>query len=197
MVQNYKEIRKLFTAENLRFGISLLLAFFVLSSKHIIIYNEETLVLLCFIGFLFFSSYMISDSIENSLNERSLAIYSELQNSLHLKESLLIDLINEHKKQILLKTILNSSGSLSKFSISELSLISSQRQKALHALFSQHVQQKLKALLDSQVNLQEKMQKTIVNGFRGNVLEVFQLSKKTLQPKLVQQALQQLRAHVS
>jgi len=55
--------------QDLRSNISLLiiivLAFFVLSSKHIIIYNEETLVLLSFIGFLIFSYNMLSDSVES------------------------------------------------------------------------------------------------------------------------------------
>ena len=88
MMQLSEKIRKLFV-EDLQSNLSLLgmglLAFFVLSSKHIIIYNEETLVLISFIAFVLFSYSMLSSQVENSFNERSLAIYNELQNSLMLK----------------------------------------------------------------------------------------------------------------
>jgi len=76
-----------------------LLAYFVLSSKHLIIYNEETLVLFSFIGFVLLSLHMMGESIENSLNERSLAISQELENSLQVKDQLLQELFQEHQKQ--------------------------------------------------------------------------------------------------
>jgi len=165
--------------QDLRSNISLLiiivLAFFVLSSKHIIIYNEETLVLLSFIGFLIFSYNMLSDSVESSLNERSLAIYNELQNSVQLKEQFLKELLEEHKKQLSLKNLLNK---FHQFSSSEILEMNNQRQKALNNIFAQEIQQKLKTLLFSQNTFQEKLQKVIVSGFRTSVLEEFQSSKK-------------------
>jgi len=182
--------------QDLRSNISLLiiivLAFFVLSSKHIIIYNEETLVLLSFIGFLIFSYNMLSDSVESSLNERSLAIYNELQNSVQLKEQFLKELLEEHKKQLSLKNLLNK---FHQFSSSEILEMNNQRQKALNNIFAQEIQQKLKTLLFSQNTFQEKLQKVIVSGFRTSVLEEFQSSKKTMKPKLLQEALRQLKAH--
>jgi hypothetical protein len=195
MAQVSEKIRKLFT-EDLRSNISLLvmilLAFFVLSSKHIIIYNEETLVLISFIGFILLSYNMLSDTIENSLNERSLAIYNELQNSFQLKEEFLKELLEEHKKQLSLKSILNT---FNQFSSHEIVQMNNQRQKALTHVFSQEVQQKLKTLLLSQNTLQEKLQKVIASGFRASVLEEFQFSKKTMKPKLLQEALRQLKIH--
>lgn len=195
MMQIYAKIRKILT-EDIKSNMSLLimsiLAFFVLSSKHIIIYNEETLVLISFIGFIIFSYSMLSDSVENSLNERSLAIYNELQNSFQLKEQFLKELLEEHKKQLSLKNLLNV---FNKFSSYEILQMNSQRQKALHNVFSQEVQQKLKILLLSQNTLQEKLQKVIASGFRASVLEEFQFSKKTMKPKLLQEALRQLKMH--
>ncbi len=177
---------------NMSLFIILVLAFFVLSSKHIIIYNEETLVLLSFIGFLIFSYNMLSDSVENSLNERSLAIYNELQNSFQLKEQFLKELLEEHKKQLSLKNLLNK---FHQFSSSEILDMNNQRQKALNNIFAQEIQQKLKTLLFSQNTFQEKLQRVIVSGFRASVLEEFQSSKKTMKPKLLQEALRQLKAH--
>lgn len=194
-MQVFEKIRKFFI-EDLRSNLSLLimslLAFFVLSSKHIIIYNEETLVLISFIGFILLSYNMLSDSIENSLNERSLAIYNELQNSLQLKEQFLKELLEEHKKQLSLKNILNT---FNQFSSYEILQINNQRQKALKNVFCQEVQQKLKTLVLSQNTLQDKLQKVIASGFRDSVLEEFQFSKKTMKPKLLQEALRQLKIH--
>ena len=194
-MQVFEKIRKFFI-EDLRSNLSLLimslLAFFVLSSKHIIIYNEETLVLISFIGFILLSYNMLSDSIENSLNERSLAIYNELQNSLQLKEQFLKELLEEHKKQLSLKNILNT---FNQFSSYEILQMNDQRQKALKNVFCQEVQQKLKTLVLSQNTLQDKLQKVIASGFRDSVLEEFQFSKKTMKPKLLQEALRQLKIH--
>jgi len=47
-----KDAGKLITSENLSSLSVALLIFFVLRSKHIIIYNKETLVVLCFFGFI-------------------------------------------------------------------------------------------------------------------------------------------------
>jgi len=73
--------------------------------------------------------------------------------------------------------------------------MNNQRQKALNNIFAQEIQQKLKTLLFSQNTFQEKLQKVIVSGFRTSVLEEFQSSKKTMKPKLLQEALRQLKAH--
>jgi hypothetical protein len=135
---------------------------------------------------------MLSESIENSFNDRSTAIFTELQNSIQLKENLLKELLEEHKKQLSLNTFLHS---LNMFSNNELSLISTQRQKTLQLVFSQQVHQKLKSLFLSQNATQERLQNALKNGFRASVLEEFNFSKKTMKPKLIQQALQQLKTH--
>ena len=103
-----------------------------------------------------------------------------------------VDLLEEHKKQLSLNTFLHS---LNMFSNNELSLISTQRQKTLQLVFSQQVHQKLKSLFLSQNATQERLQNALKNGFRASVLEEFNFSKKTMKPKLIQQALQQLKTH--
>ena len=79
------------------------------------------------------------------------------------------------------------------FSFKELSAISGDRQKALQFIFAQQIQQKLKTLANSQNATQENLQIALQKGFRGSVLEEFNFSKKTLKPKLIQQALDQLK----
>jgi Ca2+/Na+ antiporter len=191
MTQKSVEIRSYLTRENLTLLTTGLLGFFVLSSKHIIIYNEETLVLLSFIGFVLFSTRMLGESIESSLNERSTAILNELQNSLLLKENLIQEVLAENQKQVLLQKFLHA---LKNFSKNELLWINGQRRKALESLFSQQMNQKLKSLVISQNATQEKLQSALQKSFRGSLLEEFQFSKKVLKPKLIQQALQQLKS---
>jgi len=169
-----------------------LLGFFVLSSKHFIIYNEETLVVISFIAFVLFSYNMLNQSIQDSLNERSTAIYNELQNSLQIKEYLLKELLEEHKKQLSIKNLLNT---LNKFCSSEILQVNSQRQKALQNVFAQQIQQKLKTLLLSQNKVSELLQEVIVAGFRASVLEEFQNTKQYIKPKLLQEALCELKTY--
>ena len=179
-----------FISQNLKLVTIGILGFFVLSSKHFIIYNEETLVVISFIAFVIFSYRMLNQSIENSLNERSNAIFNELQNSIILKENLLCELLEEHKKQLHLTKFVNN---VREFSFKELSAISGDRQKALQFIFAQQIQQKLKTLANSQNATQENLQIALQKGCRGSVLEEFNFAKKTLKPRLIQQALDQLK----
>jgi hypothetical protein len=195
MTQNssvFSRLKDFFTPENLSsLGVGLLI-FFVLSSKHIIIYNEETLVVLCFFGFIATCQMMFSESIQSSLNERSNAIQLELVNSVNLKEQLVQNLIEEHEKQLSVQSRIRSLG---QFSLNEIAQISSQREKALQTLFINEINQKLKTLsnLGSAGPMAGKIQSAISMGFRGVVLEEFHRSKKTLKPKFVHQAVNALK----
>ena len=63
-------------ASTLLFGS---LAFLVLSSKNIIIYNEEILIGLSFLAFLLFSSMTMGESIREAFTFRKETIQKELQ----------------------------------------------------------------------------------------------------------------------
>ena len=76
------------------------LAFSVISSKHIIIYNEEILVSLSFLFFVIFVSFYFGDTIKESLDERKKLIESELQNFLNLKKESYKTLFKIHEKFI-------------------------------------------------------------------------------------------------
>jgi len=190
--ERLKGLSQLITSENLSSGGIALLIFFVLSSKHIIIYNEETLVFLCFFGFIATCQMMFSESIQSSLNERSQAIQLELLNSVNLKEQLVQNLIEEHQKQLLIQSTIRGLG---QFSLNEIAQISSQREKGLQTLFTNEINQKLKTLsnLGSGGPMAGKIQNAISLGFRGVVLEEFSRSKKTLKPQFVQQAVNALK----
>lgn len=189
MIQNAVSwIQKMFQPDNrlfLRLGI---LALLTLSSKHIFIYNEETLVLISFIAFIFTCQKMAGESIKNSLDERSQLIAQELQNFYNLKEQLVIELIEEHQKQLSIHSLIKKIG---QFSIIEMKNISVQKKKALEALLKDQIESKLNTLITFS-NVSNQLQEAISTSFRGAVLEEFYKSKKQLQPALVKQAVTNL-----
>jgi len=169
-----------------------LLAYFVLSSKHLIIYNEETLVLLSFIGFVLFSTHMMGESIENALNERSVAISQELQNSLHVKDQLLQELFQEHQKQFSFQKLFQT---FHQSTTREILAIHGQREKALQSIFAHEIAQKLQGIFTSHQSFQEQLQQSVGLGFRASVHEAFIAQKKIMKSTLLQDALRQLKRH--
>lgn len=150
------------------------LAFCVLSSKNIIIYNEETLVALSFLSFVFFIFHYYGNTIQESLNERGAVIKLELQNlGLGRLESL-EQVFKKHQKLSALNTGLSL---VSKFTIKELVGATSQGSSVLGALFSQQMDQKLKTLSISKSAIQQKLQQYMAEDILGTVHVYFQRSK--------------------
>ena len=133
----------MFTTQKLRMYLFLFLAFCVFSSKHIIIYNEETLVALSFFLFIFFVSRYFGNTITESLNERSQVIQQELQNFLNIKEHSFQELLTEHKK---VSGLVNGLKNLTVFTTNQLHTLNSNTQKALNNIFIDQIQSKLKTL---------------------------------------------------
>ena len=79
--------------EKLRPYIFAFLAFCVLSSKHIIIYNEEILVAITFFAFVYFVYRYFGQTIQESLDERSQGIRQELESFFVLKKTALEEVV--------------------------------------------------------------------------------------------------------
>lgn len=185
---NQNIIQKMFQPDNRLFLRLAILALLTLSSKHIFIYNEETLVLISFIAFIFTCQKMAGESIQSSLDERSQLIAQELQNFYNLKEQLVLELIEEHQKQLSIHSLIKKIG---QFSILEMKNISIQKKKALEALLKDQIENKLNTLITFS-NVSNQLQEALSTSFRGAVLEEFYKSKKQLQPTLVKQAVTHL-----
>lgn len=143
------------------------LAFCVVSSKHIIIYNEEILVALSFLFFVIFVSFYFGNNIKESLDERSISIESELQNFLTLKKDCLNELFKEYKKAAACKQILQK---LTKFTKLQLKNKGVGSEKALKTIFSQQTNHKLKNISYTNFNLKSKIQQIISDQLLTNVL---------------------------
>lgn len=163
----------MFNNEKLRFYLFVFLAFAVLSSKNILIYNEETLVALSFFCFIFFVLHYFGNTIKDSLNERSQVIREELQNFLILKENSFQELLSQHQK---VSGLLKAMGVLNTFTKNELNLLNTNGEKALKNMFSFRIQSKLKTLVFSKLMVQQRLQLLLSEKIISNVLVTF--SKK-------------------
>ena len=160
----------MFTNEKLRLYLFIFLAFSVLSSKNILIYNEETLVALSFFCFLFFILHYFGNTIQESLNERSQVIREELQNFLILKENSFKELLSQHQK---ISGLLKALSVLNAFTKNELNVLNSNGEKALKNLFSSRIDNKLKTLMFSKLMVQQKLQFLLSEKIISNVLVAF------------------------
>lgn len=80
----------------LRWYVSAFLLWCVLSSKHILIYNEETLVALSFFLFVYLTYTYAGDAIGESLDSRGQDIAQELQHYLQVRGDSLQALAQAH-----------------------------------------------------------------------------------------------------
>ena len=170
----------MYSNEKLRYFIFLFLTFCVLSSKNILIYNEETLVALSFFCFIFFISTYFGQTIQDSFNERSQVIQQELQNFLNIKFLSFQELLQQHQK---ISTVVTTMKTLDTFTHREILSFKKNGTKILRTLVTQQIQQKLKALGVSKLMVQQKLQWSLSENILSNVLLVSQTTKTGLQSK--------------
>jgi hypothetical protein len=188
----------MYSNDKLRLYIIAFLSFCVLSSKHILIYNEETLVALSFFCFLFFVYRYFGNSIKDSLNERSQSIQFELQNFVILKQSSLQELLQEHQK---VSELVKAMKNINLFTKRELTGLKVHGGKALKNSFLEQLQQKFKnldffnslALQKLQLLISEKLFLSFFLSFKkkkqkktksGNLSIPLQLQKKSVKKAL-------------
>ena len=143
------------------------LAFCVLSSKHIIIYNEELLVAITFLAFVVFIFQYFGATVKESLDERRFEIKSELERFFLLKKESLTELAIEHKKVSLLKKAL---ASLKGFTQEEAMEAASRGNDALKETFAHQITEKLVPLSLPEISLQSKWQERLASSQLGLVL---------------------------
>lgn len=188
----------MFSSDKLRYYMFAFLAFCVLSSKNIIIYNEETLVALSFFCFIFFVSHYFGNTITESFQERSEIIQQELQNFLTIKEESLRQLVQEHQK---ISGIVQGVKNLAGFTAIQVQTLTTTTQKALRNVFTDQIHVKLKTLSFSKLLLQQRLQYLLAEDILSNVLvasQEFKTKGTTVSQKTIQNVIQlvvQSKAH--
>ena len=165
----------MFGNQKWRYYLFAFLAFCVCSSKHILIYNEETLVLLSFVAFLFFISHYYGNTIKESLNERGLVIKGEREDFIVRKEKSLKELLQEYQKLLFVKKNLQP---LSQLTDQQLNSASESGSLQLDLTFSQQVNEKLEKLPASKTNFQQTLQQVMTTNLLDVVLVQLSRSNK-------------------
>jgi F0F1-type ATP synthase membrane subunit b/b' len=168
------------------------LAFCVLSSKHIIIYNEELLVAVSFLAFVLFSLHYFGNTIQESLDERRDGIKAELERFFFLKRESLEELSQQHDKVSLLKRGLDSLRECTKGEAVE---GAARGAASLKEIFAQQVGQRLQSMLLATSPLLTKWQDHVAQSQLGSVLFTLEKGKEkstSWNPRVAERALEML-----
>lgn len=170
------------------------LAFCVLSSKHIIIYNEEILVALTFGAFIVFVTQYFGKTIQESLDERSQTIEGELNNFFLFKKESLHHLCQEHQK---LTRLQEGFASLDRLTQGQIERKSQQATQTVSALLSQQLKSRFTALSAATPSLESEWQEKMALSQFPYLLYSFsqkgEAKERGWDPKRVKKAIDLLR----
>lgn len=141
-----------------------------LSSKKILIYNEEMIVAACFIGFIIFSRKSLGNTfIKVPLDGRIQAIQEELQQFLNPNEVVLLE---SNEQQRLLRISLRICGTV----VESLPIARCvpKCEKTVQALLCRNLNVKLATLLNAISSRRIRLQDDLVTGFHFSVSERFE-----------------------
>jgi hypothetical protein len=173
---------------NLRLSLGAFLIFCVVSSKHLVIYNEETLVALSFFLFVIFVAQYFGETISESLQERSQVIQHELHNFLTLKAESSQELVAEYHKVARLVAFVQM---LADFTAHELNRFQSWSHQRVQNTCGFEILEKFKLLGFSKLALQQTLQQGLSQNLLSSVVVYCQQhsAKVKLSSKTIDQAL--------
>ena len=139
-----------------------------LSSKKILIYNEEMIVACCFIGFIIFSRKSLGKTFKVTLDGRIQAIQEELQQFLNPNEVVLLE---SNEQQRLLRISLQICGTV--VESLPMARCAPKCEKTVQALLCRNLNVKLATLLNAISSRRIHLQDDLVTGFHFSVSERF------------------------
>jgi hypothetical protein len=131
-----------------------------LSSKKILIYNEEMIVAACFIGFIIFSRKSLGNTFKATLDGRIQAIQEELQQFLNPNEVVLLE---SNEQQRLLRISLRICGTVVKSL--PMARCTPKCEKTVQALLCRNINVKLATLLNAISSRRIRLQDDLVTRF--------------------------------
>lgn len=166
-----------------------ILAFSVLSSKQIIIYNEEILVALNFFAFVWFTAHYYGQQIQDALDERGNQVAQGLQNYVKAKSEFLQLCKQEYEKQLYFAVQIRHLGVFSKQEMVQAAIHGELR---LHQAVPALVLPKLQYLASSQLAIQQELQQQVALHLCTRILENYRSASSTIRNSLVVQSIRRL-----
>jgi hypothetical protein len=157
-----------------------ILSICALSSKKILIYNEEMIVAWCFIGFIIFSRKSLGNTFKATLDERIQAIQEELQQFLNPNEVVLLE---SNEQQRLLRVSLRICGTV--VESLPMARCAPKCEKTVQALLWRNLNVKVATLLNATSSRRTRLQDDLVTGFHFSVSERF-VPGSTLKASIVE-----------
>lgn len=139
-----------------------------LSSKKILIYNEEMIVASSFIGFIIFSRKSLGNTFKMTLDGRIQAIQEELQQFLNPKEVVLLE---SNEQERLLRISLRICGTV--VESLPIARCAPKCEKTVQAFLCRNLNLKLARLLNAISSRRIRLQDDLVTGFHFSVNERF------------------------
>jgi len=169
-----------FKFNDFRLFIFIFLFFSLITSNHFLILNEETVVAVCFISFILFSFQYFGNSIQESLDERHIAIQTEFRQALLLEQKYCQQVMFEYEQPIkktgafivVAKTILASK--LLWYRHFRQQYLGTFFEQTIRNLIDNKLKNRLEQLSFSKKMFEEKWLDLMASEFEASVLSEFQ-----------------------
>ena len=166
------------------------LLFLVLSSKNILIYNEELLILLSFIAFVATSAHTMGDSIAETFQSRRDLIQDELQAFFTTKESML----HEVKHQTIMQTALaNSMIALGSLVEKELQTLHAQRDMTVKNTVQTHTMAQLQQMMAGEQASYARVHTLSSAAYKFMMIDSYHMDKENMHGQFMENALHLLK----
>jgi hypothetical protein len=169
---------------NMRY-VALALALGAGVSNNIILYNEEIIITISFLGFLVTSVHLGQQTLAEAFDTRKALIQQELQAFFTTKEMLLQEVAQQAVTQLAFTQCVQAFESLVQ---TEMLALQTQRESALQNTLYTQVQKKLKNMTYLEKGLQEATQHASMEAYKPAVFDTTQLAQKTAAPASLRKA---------
>jgi alkylhydroperoxidase/carboxymuconolactone decarboxylase family protein YurZ len=152
-------------------GLTLL----VLSSKSVLILNEEILIGLSFLAFVATIAHTLQQTVTEAFDTRKTLLTQELQAFFTIKEALMQQVFHQADTQLGLTQCMQTVQTLAQ---KDTVALQTQREHALQNMLYTHMQKKMKNMVVLRKECQEAIEHTCVQGYKPTVLHASQLDQK-------------------
>ncbi|TYG73456.1 hypothetical protein ES288_D04G102200v1 [Gossypium darwinii] len=166
--KNERKMKLFSTARNRKILFAAILSICALSSKNILIYNEEMIVARCFIGFIIFSRKSLGKTFKETLDGRNQAIQEESQQFPNPNEVVPPE---SNEQQRLLRISLRICGTI--VESLPMARCAPKCEKTVQALLCRNLNVKSATLPNATSSRRIRLQDDLVTGFHFSVSERF------------------------